>query len=256
MNNFLLVKTTVSPMNASILSAYDRLSKAMNRLTNVTNAPSASDSPAGLMISEQIKAQIASLNQRIKNTTATISKYETADAYAGQARSLLTDIRVKAIAASNTATLNPASQATLNAEAARLRQAYNDTISAAQFNGARLLDGSSGSVANISSLGVMDITTAAGAQAAVKMVDSSAAEVDSVRNHLGASIKYDLNSSKSSLEVAVQNLKASQGPTLADFRQALMDFIKEVRQIQIDAALEAHANLTREQVFSLLRSQP
>ena len=48
----------------------------------------------------------------------------------------------------------------------------------------------------------------------------------------------------------------TQGPTLEDFRKALMECIKDVRQIQIDAALEAHANLTREQVFSLLRSQP
>ncbi len=256
MHNFLFVKTTESPMSASILSAYDRLSKAMNRLTDVTNSPSASDNPAGLVISEQIKAQIASLNQRIENTTATISKYETADAYAGQARSILTDIRVNAIAASNTATLDSASQAALNDEAARLRQAYNDTIAAAEFNGAKLLDGSAGSVASIPELGAIDVTTAEGAQAAVEMVDSAAAKVDSVRVRLGSSIKYDLNSSRSSLEVAVQNLKASQGPTLEDFRKALMEFIKDVRQIQIDAALEAHANLTREQVFSLLRSQP
>ncbi len=256
MNNIFFIKTVGTPMSASILSSYDRLSKALETFTNTTNSPLASSDPAGLMISEQLKSQIASLNQRIENTTATIAKYETADVYAGRARSILTDIRVNAIAASNTATLDTASLAALNDEAARLRQAYNDTITAAEFNGAKLLDGSAGSLANIPELGVIDVTTATGAQAAVILADSAAIKVDSVRNRLGSSIKYDLNSSKSSMEVAVQNLQASQGPSLGDFMQALMDFMKEIRQIQINSALEAHANLNRETVFALLNSKP
>lgn len=243
-------------MSISLLSSYDRISKAMNKLTNSTNSPLASDDPAGLVISEQMKAQIASLNQRIENTTMTIARYETADAYAGQARSILTEIRVNAIAASNTATLDTASQAALNEEAQRLRQAYNDTIAAAQFNGAQLLDGSAGSLANIPQLAVIDFTSATGAQAAVELVDSAAGKVDSVRVRLGAAVKNDLSSAKSSMEVAVQNLQAAQGPTLGDFMAALMEFMKEIRQIKIDAALQAHSNLAREQVFALLQSKP
>jgi flagellin len=256
MNSFFFIKTAESPMSLSILSSYDRLSKAMNKLTNSTNSPLASDDPAGLMISEQMKAQIASLNQRIENTTLTIARYETADAYAGQARSILTDIRVNAIAASNTATLDSTSQAALNEEAARLRQAYNDVISSAEFNGGQLLDGSAGTLANIPQLGEIDVTTAEGAQAAVELADSAALKVDSVRVRLGAAVKNDLSSSRSSMEVAVQNLQAAQGPSLGDFMAALMEFMKEIRQIQIDSALEAHSNLAREQVFALLRSKP
>ncbi len=243
-------------MSYSILSSYDRLSKAMNKLTNSTNSPLAADDPAGLVISEQMKAQIASLNQRIDNTTQTIARYETADSYAGQARSILTDIRVNAIAASNTATLDTASQAALNDEAQRLRQSYNDTISSARFNGGQLLDGSPGTLANIPQLAVIDFTSATGAQDAIELVDSAAAKIDSVRVRLGSSVKNDLSAAKSSMEVAVQNLQASQGPSLGDFMAALMEFMKEIRQIKIDAALEAHSNLAREQVFALLQSKP
>ncbi len=208
------------------------------------------------MISEQMKSQIASLNQRIANTTATIAKYETADVYLGRARSILTDIRVNTIAASNTATLDSASQAALNAEAELLRQAFNDTISTAGYNGANLLDGSAGSLTNIPELGAIDVTTVEGAQAAIEMVDAAATKVDSVRVRLGSSIKNDLNSSRSSMEVAVQNIQASQGPSLSDFMSALMEFMKEIRQIQINTALEAHSNLNKENVLSLLRSKP
>ena len=81
--------------------SYQMLMAAMEKLSSGLRINRASDDPAGLVISEQMRSQIASLNQEIENTSLTIRKYNTADATVSQMRSVLQGVRSMAVGAAN-----------------------------------------------------------------------------------------------------------------------------------------------------------
>jgi len=93
---------------------YARLFRTMERLTSGLMIYRASDDPAGLVISEQLRAQIGSLNQEIENTTALINKYHTASSTVGELRRQATELRALAVGAANEGANNEASQLALS----------------------------------------------------------------------------------------------------------------------------------------------
>ncbi len=228
------------------------LLKTMEKLSSGLRINRASDDPSGLVISEQMRARIASLNQEIENTTQTIRKYNTADATAGQLSSILHGIRSMAVSAADDTT-DDAGREAYAAAASRAAANYNRIIETAAFNGAQLLDGSPGALANISLLRNIDLSDPQSAAQALMQVDQALLELNQARVDLGSTQKYELEAQRSSLEVTAQNLTAAESQIRdADYALTLVDMIRDEIRLKAGIALLAHADVTQRAVLSLL----
>ena len=127
------------------------LTKSMEKLSSGYRINRAADDPAGLVISEQFRAQIAGLNQAIENSEGSINMIQTAEGALNEINSLLVSMRELAIHAANEG-FNDTAQ--LEADQAEINNAIQtiDRIAAnPQFGTKKLLDGTKANVATITS---------------------------------------------------------------------------------------------------------
>ena len=69
------------------------MNKSLERLSSGLRINSAADDPAGLSISEKLRAQVASLNQAVENSEQASSMINTAEAAMNEIHNLLTTMR-------------------------------------------------------------------------------------------------------------------------------------------------------------------
>ncbi|MBS1720790.1 MAG: hypothetical protein JST35_10120 [Armatimonadetes bacterium] len=145
------VNTNVTAMNAlrNLGGTNTEFGKSITRLSTGMRINSAADDPAGLIISENFRAQISGLEQATKNNQDAINYAKTAEGALDEVGRLLRDARSLAVAAGNT---GAASSSQIQANQSQLTS-ISDSISRistqTQFGTKRLLDGSSGVNASI-----------------------------------------------------------------------------------------------------------
>jgi flagellin len=147
----LRINSNIAAMTAlnSLENNNGHLQTSIARLSSGLRINSAADDPAGLIISEEMKAQISGINQAVSNTQDAINMSKTAEAAMAQVQSLLTNMRGLAVNAANGAV---ADTATLQADQTQVLssiQSINQIATSTQFGTKKLLDGSSGSQGNI-----------------------------------------------------------------------------------------------------------
>ncbi len=123
------------------------MAKTLERLSSGTKINRAAEGPAQLVISEQMRAQIAGLGQAIDNSETAVSMVQTTEANMAEINNLLVGIRQLAIHASNEGVND---EVMLLADQKEIENALAtiDRISAqAQFGNKKLLDGSRGASA-------------------------------------------------------------------------------------------------------------
>jgi flagellin len=153
------INTNVSALNAlsNLETTNAALSRSVERLSSGLRINRASDDPAGLIISENLRSQIAGQQQAVKNAQDASNLINTADGSLSQINDLLRSIRTLAVHASNTgvndATAVQADQTQIASALASIDRIANQT----SFGSKHLLDGTSG----ISSAAV-DTTRVAG----------------------------------------------------------------------------------------------
>ena len=120
------------------------MGKTLERLSSGLKINRASEGPASLVISEQMRAQIAGLTQAIDNSETAISLVQTTEANMAEIANLLTSMRQLAIHASNEAVnddvMLEADQQEMENALATIERISNQ----AQFGQKKLLDGSRG----------------------------------------------------------------------------------------------------------------
>jgi len=236
----------------SVDGSYQRLQDAMEKLSTGLRINRASDDPAGLVISEQLRARIASLNQEIENTTLTIRKYHTADATVSQLLSILHGIRYMAMAAADD-NADAAGREAYQDAANRAIANYNRIKEAASFNNARLFDGGEGAVADLPPMTNIDLSSPESAAQAIIMVDQATQQLTVVQVDLGSTQKYELEARRSNLEVTLENLTAAESDIRdTDYPLAVAAMIKEEIKLQAELAMLAHANVTQRSIVSLM----
>ncbi len=120
------------------------LSRTLEKLSSGLKINRASEGPAQLVISEQMRAQIAGLNQAIDNSETAVSMIQTAEANMAEINNLLVGVRQLAIHASNEGVND---EVMLQADQREIDNALStiDRISSqAQFGNKKILDGSRG----------------------------------------------------------------------------------------------------------------
>ncbi|MGI6296772.1 MAG: flagellin [Armatimonadota bacterium] len=188
-------------LNSAALTAHRQLSatdnavsKSIERLSSGYKINNAGDDPAGLVISEKLRAQVGGLNQAIRNAGDAVNMVKTAEGALSEVNRLLRTMRDLAVHAANTGVNDTASLAADQAQIRSAIESINKISSETQFGEKQLLDGSAGVVttlkgsavisadlskANLSSAmtGIGIDLSAAGAQLATKATLTGTASI-------------------------------------------------------------------------------
>src|ERR1041384_6446753 len=229
----LRINTNVASINAqrNLANVSNQLASNFRRLSTGLRISTAADDAAGLAISERLRAQVTSLDQAKRNANDGISLTQTAEGALNEVSSILTRLRELAVESSN-GTVSAQDKNTLNQEFTSLVSEINRIGSSTQFNGIKLLDGSSSTItfqvgagnnSAIDSLSVtlsaalstslslnsLDIGSGGDTSTAIANIDSAINTVSGLRGTLGA-IQNRLGSTINNLAVAVENLSAAE----------------------------------------------
>lgn len=230
----------------------NNLYTSLERLATGKRINHASDDPSGLVISKQLLTQIGSLNQEIDNLSANINKYQTVSSSVIELRYDLSELRSLAVGAANAGVNSEEAQAAYNIAAESIVNTYNNTVANAHYNGTATLDGSEGSLAAVSELVDIDLSSAEGAVAALEAIDAAASELDRITIDLGATQKNEFESQRQSLEVTRQNLTAAESAVSdLDYAAEMSNFTAGLIRSQASLALMGYSMLTSQSVVSL-----
>jgi len=236
----------------SVNTSLSSMLRSMEKLSSGLKINRASDDPAGLVISEQLRSQIAGLNQEIENLSASINKYETATSTVSSLRSSLTEMRTLAVAASNEGFLSDNAQAAYAASAETLQASFNQTVQNAEYNGAKLVDGSGGALAEVAELSGIDLSTAEAAAQSIEVIDQAVRDLDGVQVDLAATQKNDLESRRATLEITRENLTAAESQVRdTDYALEVSNFIGSMIRTQASLAMLSYSAISGASILKL-----
>jgi flagellin len=142
-----VINTNVKALVAqeSMRSNNLKLSSAMERLSTGLRINSAKDDAAGLAISNRMTAQVRGMAMATRNANDGISMAQTADGAYGQVTSMLQRMRELAVQAA-TGSVTSDDRASIQLEVDELKAEIQNVAEKTNFNGIKLLDGSSQAV--------------------------------------------------------------------------------------------------------------
>ena len=254
--------------NQNILNMLGQTSNALagnlSKLASGKRINSAADDAAGMAISQQLQAQIASTDQASSNISQGGAMLRTAEGGLGQIGDMLSRGRELAVQASN-GTLNDQQRKTINNEFNNIKQEIDRVSQTTEYNGQQLLSGQLGpnaqnppviqagtnatpndritlnqiSASDTASLGIKNLSldTAANAQNAMQGIDNAISSVTQNRAGIGA-MENRLQAGASNLAVSKENL------TAADTQISGLDYAAEIssmkqNQVAMQAGLSA-----------------
>ncbi len=138
----LIINHNLMAMNAArnLGASYNNLATSVRRLSSGLRVGQASDDAAGLAIRELMRADIASLNQGVRNANDAISMIQTADGALGVIDEKL--IRMKELAEqAATGTYNSDQRLMIESEYQAMASEITRIANATDFNGVYLLNG-------------------------------------------------------------------------------------------------------------------
>jgi flagellin len=179
----LRINHNISSLDAwrNLTNTTRKMGVTMEKLSSGYRVNRAADDPAGLVISEQFRAQIAGLNRAVQNSEGSINMIQTAEGALNEINNLLVSMRELAIHAANEGFNDTNQLAADQAEITNAISTITRISSNTQFGTKKLLDGSAANVAaittsNTSRLTMSDSQLLAGVHSvtAVKLTESTA----------------------------------------------------------------------------------
>lgn len=146
------INTNVSAMNAlrNLNQTGTEFAKSTTRLSTGLRIVTAADDPSGLIASESYRAQLGSMDAALRNNQDAMNYSKTAEGGLDEVSRLLRDARSLAVANGNStldATQKQANQTQLN----NIMSSIDRISSTTQYGTIKLLDGSAGTVASVTS---------------------------------------------------------------------------------------------------------
>jgi flagellin len=232
----------------------EKMKASMEKLSSGIIINRASDDPAGLIISEKMRSQIATIEQKLVNIEQTDNKLTTADSNLDTLQSGLQDMRTAALAAANEGGNSKAAQESYQQALDDAVSGYNSTREIAAYGSQILLDGSAGSAADIKALANIDISTAEKAQEAVSMIDEKIKEIADIRSEIGSTQKNDLAVSRNNLQTEMLNLTASESTiTDTDMAREYTNMVTAEMQLKAGIAMQAQQKQVPNLVMTFLK---
>lgn len=271
----LFVNTNVSSLNAQrqLFDSGNALSTSFERLSSGFRINRAADDAAGLQITDRFQSQIEGLNQSVRNANDAISLVQTAEGALSETTSSLQRIRTLAIQSQNginSSADRTALQQEVTALVAELSRIGTDT----SFAGNTILSGSFSATfqvganagqtigVNLSrsggfgasglSVGTVDISTAAGASAALTAIDTAISTIGAQRASLGA-LQNRFQSTIRNLSTVSENLSGAQSRIKdTDFATETANLTRNQIIQQASTSVLAQANQRPQSALSLL----
>jgi len=268
-----VAQTNVASLNAqrNLFRTNNALNTTFQRLSSGFRINSAKDDAAGLVISNQLSAQIVSLNVAIRNAGDGISIAQTAEGALQEVTNLLLRGREIAISAASGQNSTDA-RAALNAEYTAIGAEISRISTDTEFGGQVLL-GSAATFAiqvgkvsgdtitvttvDVSAVGTAitggNLSSAANASTALGVIDTQLTSVDTARGNLGAQ-QNRLSSTISNLQNVVENVSASRSRIRdTDFAAETANLAKNQILQQAGLSILAQANASNQSILSLLQ---
>jgi flagellin len=230
----LRINTNVASINAQRNLAQTKTAqdKSLEQLSSGSRINKAADDAAGLAVSENLKAQIRSLDQATRNANDGISLIQTAEGGLNEVSNILVRLRELSIQSASD-TIGDTERGFVNIETQQLKNEVQRISQTTQFNGTKLLSGE-GSVLEVQvgshnnafedrvgydvaaqnttidalAMGGISSATKADAQGSLEVLDTAITKVNSNRANLGA-LQNRLGSTINNLNISVENLSAS-----------------------------------------------
>ncbi len=270
------INTNVASINTRrhLYNSTQAFGKSMEKLSSGLRINRAGDDAAGLAISENLKADIRSLNQASRNAADGISLVQTAEGALDEVSNIL--LRMKELAEQSlNGTLTDTDRGYLDSEFTALTNEIDRIAAGTQFNGVNVLDGSLavdiqvgiGTTTNdsvdvtlsdnmnaagigLSGSGGIDSVTAA--TTAMTEIDDSIANVVEARGDFGA-IQNRLETSIRNINMTSENLSAANS-RIRDVDVASETSMMTSHQIlqQAGVSMLAQANMTTGLAMNLL----
>ncbi|GGX97494.1 flagellin N-terminal helical domain-containing protein [Vogesella alkaliphila] len=143
----LTINTNVASLNSqrNMSGSQSALSTSLQRLSSGLRINSAKDDAAGLAISERMGGQVRGMDQARRNANDGVSMAQTAEGALSSAGNILQRIRELAVQSSNSSNSASDRQA-LQSEVTQLTSELDRISQTTEFNGQKLLDGTSGTL--------------------------------------------------------------------------------------------------------------
>ncbi len=271
-----VIGTNIGAIRAANAStaAQAMLGKAIDRLSTGKRINSAADDAAGNAIATRMTSQIRGLNQAVRNANDGISLTQTAEGGMNEITNMIQRMRELAVQSAS-GTLSNSDRTNLQAEVAALILQVDDVAGKTNFNGVPLLNAAAaatpiaiqtglaaGDVVNIGladvtttglSIGTSDISTVAGAGAALTALDTALNTISTAQANLGAS-QNRLQATVSSLVNRSTNLSEARSRIQdANFSDESTNLAKAQILSQASTAMLAQANQSQQGVLTLIR---
>ncbi len=271
--------TNVAAYNAyrNLARSNSALASNLERLSSGFRINRSGDDAAGLVISQQLRAQVSGLRVAQRNAQDGVSVMQTAEGALNEVHSMLQRMRDLALNAANFGSLDPLAQTdAVRADQSEFKQiqlALNQLTQHAAFNSQTLLDGayvkefqvgafagdkitvSLATSMNAGAIGVwnISITHTDAASEALTAIDQGINTVSSTRAMLGA-FQNRFESVINNLSNASENLAAAESRIRdTDMAAEMTDFTRHQILVQAGTAMLAQANQTPRAVLQLLR---
>src|SRR5207248_6715030 len=118
------------------------LQTSLQRLSSGLKINSGKDAPAGLIASENLRSEIAGINQAIDNSNRATNVLNTAEGALGEVAALLLEVQSLTSQAANTGALSKEEIAANQIQVDSIINSINRSANTTQFNGVKLLNGS------------------------------------------------------------------------------------------------------------------
>ncbi len=271
--------------NIMAFNAYRNLSstnvqmgKSLEKLSSGFRINRAADDAAGLVISQDLRAQVSGLRQATRNAQDGISVVQTAEGALNEVNTMLQRMRDLAVQAANGSNSQSARDAA-NAEFTQLRSEITRIAESTTFGSLKLFTASGGTdfsagvsfqvgansgdtipvtIANFGGAGAVTalagagLASAASASAAIDTLDSAISFISSMRGDLGA-VQNRFESTINSLQVASENVAASESRIRdTDMALEMVTFTRNQILQQAGTAMLGQANQIPQGVLRLL----
>ena len=251
------------------------VSKSLEKLSSGLKINRAADNAAGLVISEQMRAQLGGIKQAMNNTEQAVTMVQTAEGALDEMNTLLSKVKSLALHALNSGVSDAAQRDADNSEYQNILSSVDRIVNQTRFAGQVLLDGTFSTTAarfqvgeqatdsvnlTISNVGTTalsingtTVSTVAGATSVLTQVSAAINTVTNLRGTLGAFQSNTLETGLRSLSVTHENLTAAESVIRdVDFAEESSMFTKNQILVQSATAMLAQANQLPQSVLKLL----
>jgi flagellin len=271
----LRINTNVQALNGhrQMLKNDMAISKSLEKLSSGLKINRAADNAAGLIVSEQLRAQLGGLSQAMNNTEQAISLVQTAEGALDEMNTLLAKAKKLAISSMSGATADQSQKDANNTEFTNIVSSLQRIAVNTQYAQKNILNGSinaltiqlgafSGQSMTLTIAGVTSgaigltgetLTTSGAAAQALGLIENAISLVTGTRGNLGAIQANALETNLSSLRSAFENLKAAESTVRdVDFAEESANFTRNTILVQSATAMLAQANQLPQNILKLL----